>query len=327
MYLRLARIWPLHFLMLLLFLAMELSRYVVQIGPAGAPFAPPREIGSFFVNMLLLQVYGIYPSMTWNIPSWSIAAEFWVYLIAATMFLALRRTRIPVMIVTAVCCSLFMLISGPPYLNLTYDGSVARCLYGFCIGSVAFSVYRWISDTFAYTHSVYQVILFTIAEIVIILATLFLVTLSGTGPETIKTPLVFALAILILAMQRGMLVRALNQRILVWIGSISYSIYLTHLFVMGRVLDAYAALGGLFGKTLVMRTVSDGVATRTLVGSELLVDLLTLFLLAVIVAFSHLTYNFVEKPCNAWARRALKGAHIGKVRVQELGRTASDTRT
>ena len=304
--LRLARIWPLHVVMLLCFVALELSKLVVATPFVSPLFSEPRGLASLLMNVLLLQVFGLYDYVTWNAPSWSIAAEFWVYLLAALCFRFWRGNRPIVAAAIAGTCALVMLASGSPYLNLTYNGAVVRCLYGFSLGALTWSIFtqdaqgRAIVAERAQTAAVA-----TILEILGVTALVAAVWLLDDGPFTIALPWLFAACVLILARQGGALSGLLSHRLPVWLGTISYSIYMTHLFIEGRILDILTIAGQLLDRTFVERIVEDGIARRVVVGSEAFINLTVLALVMLILAVSYGSYRLVEQPCNRWARNRL----------------------
>jgi peptidoglycan/LPS O-acetylase OafA/YrhL len=306
--LRLARIWPLHVFMLLCFLALELSKLVVQIGPPTPLFAPPRELGSLFINLVFLQVFGIYDHLTWNALSWSIAAEFWIYVTAAIIFRFIKNGSAFLLGMITVVCALWMILSGPPFLNLTYNGAVIRCLYGFSIGSLAWAAFSIGPNCKEHAQGSvdFRLKRWTILETIVVTACGTAVTLSSGGPGTVALPLLFGLCVLILAHQRGHLTALLRHRALVWLGSISYSMYLIHVFIEGRVLDVVSLTGMAFGDSPVKRIVVDGVAHRILMGSELFIDLIVAALVALIVVVAQACYSFIEQPCNRWARARIR---------------------
>lgn len=308
LFLRLARIWPLHAVMLLCFLALELSKLVVQVGPAAPLFAPPRELGSLTMNLLLLQVFGLYDHLTWNVPSWSIAAEFWVYIIAAFAFRHVGAGRSGLLAATAILCASAMILRGAPFLNLAHDGAVIRCLYGFCIGALAWAAFtRDTARPVSWITAISSRATFsTILEITVIAAAVMAVSVSDGGALTIAMPPLFGICVLILAQQGGLLSALLSRKLPVWLGSISYSIYMTHSFLEGRLLDLLTIAGRLMGTTFVERSVVDGVGAKVLIGSEWFVDTVMLTLIVLIVALSYATYRFVEQPCNTWARSRIR---------------------
>lgn len=296
--LRLARVWPLHIVLLAGFVALELSKLAMHGPISQTLFAPPREVGSLLMNIALLQVFGIYDHLTWNVPSWSIAAEFWVYIIAAGIFIHARRATVLVLAILALCCLLLMVGWGRPYLNLAHDSSVVRCLYGFCLGSLTFSALR------GHGVDASNRATWTAAEVGFVVVAIAAVSLAQ-GPATFAVPPLFAAGVFIFAHQGGLVSKALNWRFPVWLGSISYSIYMTHTFIIGRVLDVTVILDSLLQGGLGGKVVVNAMGARVLTGSEGFVTAILLITLCLIVAISFATYRWIEQPCNKWVRQRL----------------------
>src|SRR5207253_1794489 len=96
--LRLGRLYPLHFAMLVLFVAWELlgvlRRILIpelaSINPA--LFSTPQDApNTILANLLLIQGLHVYDFLTWNFPSWSISTEFYAYVIFAACLIVLGK--------------------------------------------------------------------------------------------------------------------------------------------------------------------------------------------------------------------------------------------
>ena len=80
---RFARIYPGHLTMMIVFLL-----YVIILGSIGFPYNPERyRPQSFLWHVTLLDAWGLDRELSWNIPAWSISAEFFAY----TMFPFIAR--------------------------------------------------------------------------------------------------------------------------------------------------------------------------------------------------------------------------------------------
>lgn len=75
---RLARIYPLHVVTLLLFLANPLA--ILLFSHSGAPGQRYDPV-YYLLSLLLLQNWGFVNHLAWNIPAWSISAEWGAYLL------------------------------------------------------------------------------------------------------------------------------------------------------------------------------------------------------------------------------------------------------
>jgi len=143
--LRLGRIYPLHLVMLLAFVVMEAVGLLLHSkGLMQRPtFEGPTAVPAIFTNLALLQIFGLHRGLTWNGPSWSIAAEFWTYILFA---LAARATGAALekwLAAAAVTAVAILLAVTPNGINVSQDWSLFRCVYGFAIGAMAWRWWSW----------------------------------------------------------------------------------------------------------------------------------------------------------------------------------------
>src|SRR6202035_3139975 len=92
---RFNRLWPLHAIVLLAFVLVEVAKVLMATRGASfstSPFTGANSPSAVLLNLVFGQSIGLVNQLTWNPPSWSIAAEFWTYLIfAATLHVAATR--------------------------------------------------------------------------------------------------------------------------------------------------------------------------------------------------------------------------------------------
>ncbi|MGB5086211.1 MAG: acyltransferase [Methylocystis silviterrae] len=95
--LRFGRIYPLHAFLLACFVAYEivwafwLHRYSAEPRPS---FSGAFSLNSLFESILLLDSFGLTDGLAWNYPAWSIAAEFWTYILFAMAIVAVPMQRL-----------------------------------------------------------------------------------------------------------------------------------------------------------------------------------------------------------------------------------------
>jgi Acyltransferase family len=80
---RLARRWPLHVVMLALFVSLEVAKLVFSRADTSfaldsQAFAPGHSLSEIVTNVLFLQSFGLHSGLTWNGVAWSAALEFYV---------------------------------------------------------------------------------------------------------------------------------------------------------------------------------------------------------------------------------------------------------
>src|ERR1700687_5917786 len=104
--LRFFRIYPLHFAVLLILLAIEFSKVLVQSSGFAhvnnPPFSGQTSINSFFAHLFLLQGSG-FVKPSWNGPSWSIGCEAFAYILFGVAVLSGVMARRAAILV--ICCA------------------------------------------------------------------------------------------------------------------------------------------------------------------------------------------------------------------------------
>jgi peptidoglycan/LPS O-acetylase OafA/YrhL len=300
MLLRLGRVYPLHIFMIALFLALEFAGLLV--GTHGAtvrlPFTESRSIQSLWENLLLLQVFGLDKDVTWNGPSWSIAAEVWTYLaVAAVLSLSPRRSTAIFAGIT-LAAPLVLVSVGSRYLDYTFSWSVVRCLYGFCLGMLAHQMYLKVS---AKSRAGDTAVSF--AQIIAVISSACFIWYEKETAMQLLCPPLFAATILTLSFEGGLIARALRQRPFQLLGLWSYSIYMIHYFVISRALDVLTFVGRKAHINLVEISRVNGLSSKVLTGPSALPDFLAVAILCSVIALSVLTYRWIEVPFRNASRR------------------------
>ena len=95
---RFARLWPLHIVVLALFVLLELAK-IVFIRADGSmaldsqPFSDGHTLWQIVTNVLFLQSFGLHSGLTWNGVAWSAAVEFYISILFAAVILLFPRRR------------------------------------------------------------------------------------------------------------------------------------------------------------------------------------------------------------------------------------------
>lgn len=281
---RIGRIYPLHVFMLAAFLALELIK--LGLWHAGAlhlshsPFSAEatRSLPSLGANLLMLQSTGILRQLTWNGPAWSVGAEWYAYLAFPVLTLiVLRLNWLARGVIAALSIAGLALLAGGGSLNVTYDYGLIRCLLEFIGGMLVYLAYErrreagWLGSD----------------AVVLLIVTFVLVAMHLRWPDPIF-PALFAVMILAMARNEGAVARCLRWQPLQFLGVISYSIYMLHIFVLETVNLIWRVwIGRGFDASLDMPQ-----------------SLLALFLLlALVIALSNALHRHVEVPARAFFRQ------------------------
>lgn len=279
MILRLVRIYPLHFFVLLLFIAYEVLRQTVLGGSAEAS----RSGFAVLTHALLVQSLGVHDSLTWNTPSWSISVEFYCYILFFWLLKTIdRRFTLWSPAIIAATCYALLIAFDKDNLNVTFDLGILRCVGGFYLGVL---VYRF---------SQARPQLLKQCEIV----PLELLTVMSVGLTVscahwgwffqLSAIASFALSIYVFSAKKsGLVGQWLLIKPLQYLGERSYSIYMTHMLIWTIV-------------TALLLTVME-INAEDINGVMSIAVAFFVFGLSVIA--SEFTYRFVENWPRQWIKR------------------------
>jgi peptidoglycan/LPS O-acetylase OafA/YrhL len=298
---RLGRVYPLHLFMLACFVCLEVLRSAVtSSGPiTEIPIFTSNEqsLGAVAANVVLVHGLDVFDCLTWNRPSWSISTEFFTYLIFAWTLVWLRK-RVYLAIGTAMIVSPIVLACVSDHnMNTTFDYGLIRCVYGFAAGIAAFRIYAlFVRKARAPINRVVA----TLAEGTSLAMVLLFVLVAGERTISVLAPYVFLITIVVFSVERGYFSKLMMYRPLAMLGTLSYSIYMVHLFVQARLFDIGQLLEAISDVDVLTYVDAEH---KQLLGTHLWYgDLLHLAMLPVVIAVSHLTYRFIEEPSRAWFR-------------------------
>lgn len=221
--LRLARIYPLHAFMLVVYLVNPLAIALA----ASAPIDISRYDPSYYLlSWLLVQNWALTSDLAWNVPAWSISAEWAAYLaFPALVWIAARTAATPIRAVAFIIALLVALGFAFWAANGTLGSYIPslgllRCIIEFSTGICLYKIWllKRLSD---FTADVLGA--FAIATVVL--------TVKFGLPDFILVPSAFLLLILALATPGSFLARTMAFAWIETIGVISYSTYLVHYFV------------------------------------------------------------------------------------------------
>ncbi|MEP6885251.1 MAG: acyltransferase [Gammaproteobacteria bacterium] len=296
---RFGRIWPLHVAILVPFLLTELLKLLLTakgFSADHAPFTGELSIPGLVANIFLVQAMGVLTYVSWNVPSWSISVEYWTYIVFGIGVLAGARSDRPlfwnaILLAGIFVFSFVVLIVYAKSLETIVTFGFFRCLFGFIGGHFAYQLWRSLPALRSST---------TIELMTVILVSLFVIYLAN-GPFAFLAPIVFGGAVVVFALEHGALSSLLRGRFFVMLGTLSYSIYMTHWFLHDayrKVLNVAEQRTGITFSVPMQLTVARKLVTTKIVvwGGPYFSDLLLVLFLSLVIGVSALTFRFIEKP-------------------------------
>ncbi|HEY0052635.1 MAG TPA: acyltransferase [Caulobacteraceae bacterium] len=259
---RLARVYPLH-------LATLAGVGLLALGAVAAGFSIDGNIlswASLPANLAMVHAWGLAPEAAWNHPSWSISAEWFAYLLfPAFAFVTWRLRDRPLVALTLALALLtglyaaFERIAGFSLTQATIAWGALRIVPCFAYGCAAYLMWR--------KGGISRPALIAGLATAAIVAAAWLQAWDGL--------IVALFGVLIVALgglsgRRG----ALNSRAGVWLGEVSYAVYMV--CVPWKLLAVNAA--------------------GRLTGSEQLPLWLWLLIVLAVVPIAGLAHHLVERP-------------------------------
>ncbi len=299
-WLRLARIYPVHVVMLVVAGIAVFAEAQVSGESVERSWWNPTD---FIKNLLLIQEWGPDPQRGWNFVAWSLSMEWLAYLVFPILVLILWRLhkRVPTSVLVIAWIAVLAPLIGyglgtsDPYYTDNW-GSTYRIASEFTAGAITYLIImRWVDAGPRVERGAMW--LSAALPLAVVAGCVVLANLpaaqppvNALNPDAEPLPPYFHLTLVpllvawigALALARGGMARALATRTLVLGGFISYSLYMTHLVWMG-LWRAGMEAAGIDGGWLY------AVGVVGLIGG------------AFVIAW--LMWKIVEEPAREWMRR------------------------
>lgn len=284
-FLRFGRLYPVHIVFLLAFLAIELAKFVASTtlginSPNSIPFET-NDLSAFIKNIFLISSVLPDQPTTFNVPAWSISVEFYTYFVFALSILAFKINKNIIFSVFAAI-SIAMLSTE----NTFGFEPLLRCFAGFFIGCLTARLTGKRAPEWS-----------KFLSLIVFLAIVIFLQIKPTKElDVLIYFLTAALIASIVLSSNGWLKKMLNFRAFTWLGTISYSVYMSHAAiewivnqVIRVVLKKPETIGAL-GKSVPQLTRNEA----------LLACLVVVVAVLIVSAF---VYTFIEKPMREKSRR------------------------
>lgn len=228
---RLARIYPLYIVLTVALLPFLSSQcFDLQAYPA-MPSATARFAMWSGANVLMVQAWGLAPSIVG--PGWSLSTEWASYLLFPILVFAVltsRRTIAGSVGALALMGLVVVARHGPNgQLNVFADGPfpVMRCVAGFSLGLLTWRLAAWP-----------PLRRLTQGDAPLAAALILLASLFAACDLDVMVALAFPIVVICAANNDGRIGRALEAKPLVTLGVLSYAIYLVHFPLLNLIVPA-----------------------------------------------------------------------------------------
>lgn len=283
---RIARMWPLHCVMLICFVLAETVLFVLSHRMAlplpRPPFTHDRTLIGIPINLLLIQALVPVQGASWNGPSISLSLELFAYTIfALTVLLGGKR---------AGRYQFVILLAGLIGLAVQMDdrARLARCIFSFFMGV---GVWRYRDLARRLPAQPFEVL--SVGTAIAMLA------FAQKEYLYIACPVVFSLVVTSITFEKGPISRVLKHPFLLMLGRQSFSIYMVHFFLAFMLTNAIKVAT----KILHVPSTVPGTDLVTIAGSPWMMDAITIAYLATVIGISKFTYERIEKPGMEWGRK------------------------
>lgn len=272
---RIARIYPVHFSMLIAYLIS-----VIGIKVLGWPITMPGAftVEAFVRNLILIQAWSFETQFSWNAPAWSVSCEWMAYLVFPLLVLLSRRSSGYIKLLTGILASVMLIVSPMLFtLHGTAGYGFLRILFEFPIGCLLFHAYK---DGYGKEWN------WSLIIPVLILGVFSVGYFFGKHSQILLAAPLFAPLILGLAYGTNPLSRLLSCRLLVIGGYISYSVYMVHELVL------------LISRKIIRQIFDPNSASVYLIAVPIIVGLVWFL--------AWLMFHYIEEPARALLRKQSK---------------------
>lgn len=292
---RFSRLYPLHLFTLLTAIILFYSSSVT-VDPITARVCNPNAI---ITNLLMLHSCGLHDIFTWNVPSWSISAEWWAYMVFPFLALLVSKNKkvgifvIGLMAIVIYYLIVFVLPRTNAFvptipnlihdLDLTFDYGYLRGLAGFMMGMLVYIGFqnKMLNRIFS-------------KDILGLCCIIVLIVLMHYGMNDLVYIPLFMVLVLCFSANEGFIAKICSVKVFQYLGDISYSIYMIHTLIIFIAGDYFLKVLGITFK------VNEPHAVSFFYG----LFACWLYVLAVILVAS-ITYHLIEKPSRKWLNKKL----------------------
>lgn len=233
LWLRLARVWPVY--LVTMHLAAAWLIFTLNVGHVPSEAAHQLTAISYLRQLFLVQLWfqPFFDGSSWNGPAWSISAEWLAYLLFGVLVLVVFRvarvTRARALLWLAVFASL------PPTLLLAATGEfytpwswLPRIVMQFTAGALACAAVRKLRLTARARRGAGYLSLLLAGAVVGLVYYLDTYPPASIRDASGLVDVLFVPLVVALAIGTGSLPRLLSTRVMVYLGHVSFGLYMVH---------------------------------------------------------------------------------------------------
>lgn len=290
---RLGRVFPLHLAVVAGFTLLEFAVFRPVLGEAHGLWEWVR--GTFLLDAFATGASNFYAPV-----SWAVGVEMVLYTLAALLFgRGALGTSAVILLASAGAWAM-----ATHFKVFGFGFLLQRGLFDFAIGVLAWRLHQRLSGIHPGAAPL------TAAEIALIGLMLWLLWVPGKdGSWVILAAPLFAAMVLVFARDRGLVARSLSAKPLLWLGQLSFALFMVHLFwvILPNRLGprVFAALG----HDDWISPVNQKYGLLSMAPPPAVATAISLVLLAAALATAWLAWRYIEEPARHWTRRLAPPQH------------------
>ena len=284
---RLGRVFPLHLAVVAGFTLLEFAVFRPVLGEA-------HGLWEWVRGALLLDAFATGAGNFYAPVSWAVGVEVVLYTLAALLFgRGVLGTAAAVLLAAAGAWGM-----ATHFKVFGFGFLLQRGLFDFAIGVLAWRLHQRLSSIEV------SAVLLTLAEIALIGLLLWLLWLPGKdGSWVILAAPLFAVMVLVFARDRGLLSRALHAKPLLWLGQLSFALFMVHLFWIILPNRFGSGILARFGHADWIAPVHQKYGLLSMAPPPAVATAVSLALLTGALATAWLAWRYIEEPVRHWTKR------------------------
>ncbi len=227
---RFARIYPLHLFTLSTLVGLELLKLSL---PNFQAFTGKFNLMALVANVSMLQAFDFRcPPLfscwsTWNEPAWSISVEFLIYGVFPFLLFALVKTKPKtdwmIYLITLVALLVYIKFTRGTLESTIGIPSIIRCGLECVMGIITYKAYQWGRHQRTLNFKLLQ-----LGSTLLVIVLMHQWNRSRVILDWVTLPAFSLLIFSLSSATNGTIFKILNSRPLLYLGTISYSIYMVH---------------------------------------------------------------------------------------------------